>query len=84
MTAFVPRYSGVIGVPWICAGPSEGTASRAAAGKMTKGQITRFERLRRQGRIQVPERSRASTSETTIGTDIIFQADSTVELEDVR
>jgi hypothetical protein len=43
--------------------------------KITKGQITRFERLRRQGRIQLPERRLgANPSETTIGADIIFLA----------
>jgi len=43
--------------------------------KITKGQITRFERLRRQGRIQLPERRLAANpSETTIGADIIFLA----------
>jgi hypothetical protein len=43
--------------------------------KITKGQITRFERLRRQGRIQLPERRLAANpSETTIGADIIFVA----------
>lgn len=42
---------------------------------ITKGQITRFERLRRQGQIQLPTRTlRANPSETTIGADIIFLA----------
>ena len=43
--------------------------------KITKGRITRFERLRRQGRIQLPGRHLgANPSETTIGADIIFLA----------
>jgi hypothetical protein len=43
--------------------------------KITKGQITRFERLRRQGRIELPERRLAANpSATTIGADIIFLA----------
>ena len=42
---------------------------------ITRGQITRFERLRRQGRIQLPNRTlSANPSETTIGADIIFLA----------
>ena len=42
---------------------------------ITKGQITRFERLRRQGSIRLSGRSlKANPSETTIGADIIFLA----------
>jgi hypothetical protein len=41
--------------------------------KITKGQITRFERPRRQGRLQLPgRRLAANPSETTIGADIVF------------
>jgi hypothetical protein len=42
---------------------------------ITKGQITRFERLRRQGRIKLRTRVlKANPSESTIGSDIIFLA----------
>ncbi len=42
---------------------------------ITKGQITRFVRLRRQGRIRLPKRNlTVNPSDTTVGADIIFLA----------